>query len=132
MKKSALLLAIPMTLLPMNKAGIVSEHPWLWFWLTIALIGVIIAMALARYLSKPRKKMERESIQSLELRKKLLVDALKTLEKEHDEGKIPDSYYESIKGDFKKQAVGVLKELDEKKNKKKKGKRKKEIKRRKK
>ncbi len=118
MKKRVTLLAIPMTSLSMNEAGIVSEHPWLWFWLTIALIGIIIAMALARYLSKPRKKMEKESIQSLELRKKLLVDALKTLEKEHDEGKIPDSYYESIKGDFKKQAVEVLKELDEKKNEK--------------
>ena len=61
------------------------------------------------------RRLETEPADALQLRKRLLTDALKTLEVEHENKKIPDAYYQSIKSYFKNEAVRVLRELDRRK-----------------
>jgi len=78
-------------------------------------VAVIFALLIIAYILKRRGAdgmLGKESVEALELRKRLLTDALKTLEVEHEKKKIPDVYYRSIKEYFKKEAIRVLRELD--------------------
>ncbi len=77
--------------------------------------AVLVAIIIIFLIVKRRRgesSLGKESSEALELRKRLLTDALKTLEMEHDKKKIPDTYYRSIKDYFKKEAIKVLRELD--------------------
>ena len=92
-----------------------SEHDTISF-LTLILSSAVVVMAILlllvlRWHGRDRR-LETEPDDALQLRKRLLTDALKTLEVEHDNKKIPDTYYHSIKGYFKNEAVRVLRELD--------------------
>ena len=78
-------------------------------------VAVVFAILIIAYILKRRGAdgmLGKESVEALELRKRLLTDALKTLEVEHEKKKIPDAYYRSIKEYFKKEAIRVLRELD--------------------
>jgi hypothetical protein len=81
--------------------------------LVIGLVAILAIIFIA-FITKKRAtvKLGKESVEALELRKKLLTDALKTLEIEHNKKKIPDSYYRSIKDYFKGETIKVLRELD--------------------
>ena len=88
-----------------------------WGLLTVILGGLTLVFAVALLLvllrrGKRDRALEKEPVEALELRKRLLTDALKTLEVEHDNKKIPDAYYQSIKHSFKQEAVRVLRELE--------------------
>jgi len=92
-----------------------SEHDTIGF-LTLVLSSAVVAMAILllltlRWRGRDRR-LETEPDDALQLRRRLLTDALKTLEIEHDTKKIPDTYYHSIKDYFKNEAVRVLRELD--------------------
>jgi len=87
--------------------------------LIFGLAAIILAIILIGYIAVgmkgKQKTLAKESDEALELRKKLLMDALKTLEIEHDKGKISDVYYNSIKNYFKGEAIKVLKEMERRK-----------------
>jgi hypothetical protein len=92
--------------------------PSLWNMVSFILLGVVILLVLVILfiLYRPKKdRMAKEPIESLELRKKLLMDILKTLEIERSKGKVPDTYYSVIKDDYKKEAVKVIQELEKRK-----------------
>jgi len=81
----------------------------------MGVVAILLAIILIAFAVKGRSRegnLGKESVEALGLRKRLLTDALKTLELEHDKKKIPDTYYRSIKDYFKKEAVRVLRELD--------------------
>jgi len=78
----------------------------------VVAVLVVLLLLMARKGSRRGRHLEKESVEALELRRRLLTDALKTLEVEHDNKKIPDAYYQSIKIYFKQEAVEVLRELD--------------------
>jgi hypothetical protein len=74
---------------------------------------VVILSFVIIFLLRPKiNRLEKEPDESLELRKKLAMESLKTLEKEREKGKVPDAYYNLIKGSFKKEAVRILRELE--------------------
>lgn len=78
-------------------------------------IAVLLALAIIVFILKKRgadSTLGKESVEALELRKRLLTDSLKTLEIEHEKKKIPDAYYRSIKEYFKKEAIKVMREID--------------------
>lgn len=81
------------------------------------LVIVILLLVIVAYLVyHPKKnKIEKEPTESLELRKKLLMNLLKTLESERAKGKAPDTYYNIIKNDYKKKAVKIIQELEKRK-----------------
>lgn len=82
-------------------------------WILGALAAVLaVLLALLWRRGRRQRHLEKEPVEALELRKRLLTDALKTLEVEHDRKKISDAYYQSIKDYFKQEAVEVLRELD--------------------
>lgn len=87
--------------------------------LTLALSSAVVVLAVLLLYSLRRhghdRRLEAEPADALQLRKRLLTDALKTLEVEHENKKIPDAYYQSIKSYFKNEAVRVLRELDRRK-----------------
>ena len=87
--------------------------------LTFGIVAIFLALVLVGYIAvgvrRKGKTLAKESDEALELRKRLLMDALKTLEIEHDKGKIPDVYYASIKDYFKGEAIKVLKEIERRK-----------------
>ena len=91
------------------------EHDTIGF-LTLVLSSAVVVMAILLLLALRwhgrDRRLETEPDDALQLRKRLLTDALKTLEVEHDNKKIPDTYYHSIKDYFKNEAVRVLRELD--------------------
>ncbi|MEA2054203.1 MAG: hypothetical protein U9O96_03670 [Candidatus Thermoplasmatota archaeon] len=82
---------------------------------SVAILLAIVLIALAGKKRKDERRLGKEPVEALELRKKLLTNSLKALEIEHDKKKIPDAYYRSIKDYFKGEAVKVLKELDRRK-----------------
>jgi hypothetical protein len=53
------------------------------------------------------------SVAALEERKKTLLSVLKHLEKDYEEGNITEELYGELKGDYKQEAVDILKQLDE-------------------
>ena len=78
-------------------------------------VAIFLAVILIAFAVRRRGEegiLAKESTEALELRKRLLTDALKTLEIEHEKKKIPDAYYRSIKDYFKKEAIKVLREID--------------------
>ena len=81
----------------------------------VAILLAILLIALTIKRRREEKLLEKEPVEALELRKRLLTDALKTLEIEHEKKKIPDAYYRSIKDYFKKEAIRVLREIDRRK-----------------
>ncbi len=89
------------------------------FSLALGIVAILLAVILVSYIAlgvKRRGKiMAKESDESLALRKRLLMDVLKTLELEHEKGKISDVYYVSIKDYFKGEAIKVLKEIERRK-----------------
>ncbi len=95
-----------------------SPSSSIWNMVTLVLLGLVILSVLIllfiRY--RPKKdKIAKEPTESLELRKKLLMDILKTLEIERSKGRVPDTYYSVIKDDYKKEAVKVIQELEKRK-----------------
>ena len=76
----------------------------------VVLLAILLVMTRRRGVRD--RRLESEPAEALQLRKRLLTDALKTLEVEHDKKKIPDTYYQSIKSYFKDEAVRVMRELD--------------------
>lgn len=64
------------------------------------------------YRQRRDRHLEKEPVEALEMRKKLLTQLLKQLETERDKGRIADAYYQSIKDYFKKDAMQVLREID--------------------
>jgi len=84
----------------------------------LVLIGLVILLVLILLylLYRPKKnQIAQEPTESLELRKKLLMDLLKTLEIERSKGRVPDTYYSIIKNDYKKEAVKIIQELEKRK-----------------
>ncbi|MGC9554619.1 MAG: hypothetical protein ACP5EK_04845, partial [Thermoplasmatota archaeon] len=83
-------------------------------WAMGGAVGVLLLLLLLvlRRGGRRSRHLEKEPVEALELRRRLLTDALKTLEVEHDRKAIPDAYYQSIKKYFKQEAVEVLRELD--------------------
>jgi len=81
----------------------------------VAIFFAVLLLAFAIRRRREEGLLAKESIEALELRKRLLTDALKTLEIEHEKKKIPDTYYRSIKDYFKKEAIRVLREIDRRK-----------------
>ncbi len=77
-------------------------------------VGALAAGAAMVLLQRRRRDryLEKEPVEALEMRKKLLTQLLKQLEIERDKGRIADAYYQSIKDSFKEQAVEVMRELD--------------------
>jgi len=65
------------------------------------------------YLKGKSKKEEIDTPEILELKKKLLLDSLKELEKEYRSKKISDHTYTRLREEYKSQAVDVMKKLDE-------------------
>ena len=88
-------------------------------YLILGIAAIFLAVILIGYIAFTAKgkgkTLAKESDEALELRKRLLMDALKTLEIEHDKGKISDVYYNSIKDYFKREAIKVLKEIERRK-----------------
>ena len=82
---------------------------------SVAILLAILLLAFAIRRRREEGLLAKEPVESLELRKRLLTDALKTLEIEHEKKKIPDAYYRSIKDYFKKEAIRVLREIDRRK-----------------
>jgi len=95
-----------------------KEGVSLWYYITyiavIALIGSIVIL-LVNYLKgkKYTKKGETETSEILELKKKLLLESLKELEKEYRSKKISEYVYNKVRDEFKSQAVNVMKKLEE-------------------
>ena len=89
------------------------------FSLALGVVAILLAIILIGYIfigiKRRGKVIAKESDESLELRKRLLMDALKTLELEHEKEKISDTYYASIKDYFKGEAIKVLKEIEKRK-----------------
>ncbi|MBS3773198.1 MAG: hypothetical protein KGY55_03255 [Candidatus Thermoplasmatota archaeon] len=77
-------------------------------------VGALIAGAIMYALRRQQRDrhLEKEPVEALEMRKKLLTRLLKQLEIERDKGNIADAYYQSIKDSFKEQAVRVMREID--------------------
>jgi hypothetical protein len=46
-------------------------------------------------------------------RKKTLLNVLKNLEKDHDEGTIPEDVFEELRSEYKQEAIKILKNIDE-------------------
>ena len=88
----------------------------LWYYIAyvavIALIGCVVIL-LVSYLKGKSKKEEIDTPEILELKKKLLLDSLKELEKEYRSKKISDHTYTRLREEYKSQAVDVMKKLDE-------------------
>jgi len=92
--------------------------PSLWNMVTFVLLGLVILLVLVLLfiLYRPKKnRVAKEPTESLELRKKLLMELLKTLEIERSKGRVPDTYYSVIKDDYKKEAVKIIQELENRK-----------------
>ncbi len=84
-------------------------------YLALGLAGGGLAVgALMLVMGRQRRDryLEKEPVEALRMRKKLLTGLLKQLEIERDKGKIADTYYQSIKDSFKEQAVEVMREID--------------------
>jgi len=95
-----------------------SPSSAIWNMVTFVLLGLVILLVLILLFIRYRPKKDRitkEPTESLELRKKLLMDILKTLEIERSKGRVPDTYYSVIKYDYKKEAVKVIQELEKRK-----------------
>jgi preprotein translocase subunit YajC len=89
---------------------------WNMFSLILLVLVLLLIITLSYFVYRPQKnKIEKEPIEALELRKKLLMDVLKTLEVERGKGKVPDTYYSIIKDDYKKEAVRIIQELERRK-----------------
>ena len=85
------------------------------FFVLLGLV-ILLVLILLYILYRPQKnKMAKEPTESLKLRKKLLMDLLKTLEIERSKDRVPDTYYSVIKDDYKKEAVKVIQELEKRK-----------------
>jgi hypothetical protein len=54
-----------------------------------------------------------ESEELLTLRKTILLNALKDVEKQHRAKTVSDDTYNKLKDELKQQAVGVMKQLDD-------------------
>ncbi len=84
----------------------------------IAIIAVIVGAAFftSKHLKvkKIEKRSETETTELLATQKKLLLNFLKELEKEHRSQKISDHTYNKLKEEYKHQAVAVMKMLDKK------------------
>ena len=77
-------------------------------------IAVLIGLAVMALLRRQRRDrhLEKEPMEALQMRKKLLTQLLKQLDIERDKGKIADAYYQSIRDSFKEEAVQVMREID--------------------
>jgi hypothetical protein len=77
-------------------------------------VGILIGLAGIALLSRQRRDrhLEKEPVEALQMRKKLLTQLLKQLDIERDKGKIADAYYQSIRESFKEEAVHVMREID--------------------
>jgi hypothetical protein len=95
-----------------------SPSSYIWDMVTFVLLGLVILLVLILlYIlyRPPQNRIAKEPTESLELRKKLLMEILKTLEIERSKGRVPDTYYSVIKDDYKKEAVKVIQELEKRK-----------------
>lgn len=92
-----------------------TDSTSLFFGIAAIFLAIILVGYMVIGMKKKGKTLAKESDEALELRKRLLMDALKTLEIEHDKGKISDVYYNSIKDYFKGEAIKVLKEMERRK-----------------
>ncbi|MFO8133779.1 MAG: hypothetical protein R6U10_07630 [Thermoplasmatota archaeon] len=95
-------------------SGGADEDTGLLYLATGLAIGALVAGALLFAMRRRHRDrhLEKEPVEALEMRKKLLTRLLKQLEIERDKGKIADAYYQSIKESFKEQAVRVMREID--------------------
>ena len=75
-----------------------------------ALVGIVVMTLLRR--QHRDHHLEKEPVEALQMRKKLLTQLLKQLDIEQDKGKIADAYYKSIRDSFKEEAVQVMREID--------------------
>lgn len=58
------------------------------------------------------KKLNEEKIKELENKKKKVLDAIKRVEHEYDDGLITKENYEKVRDGYKKQAIDILKDID--------------------
>ncbi len=93
-----------------------SSYTWNMITLVLLVSVILLALILLYILYRPKKDwIAKEPTESLELRKKLLMETLKKLEIERSKDRVPDTYYSAIKDDYKKEAVKVIQELEKRK-----------------
>ena len=87
----------------------------MFFLILLGLVILLVLIILYILLRPKNNQIRKEPTESLKLRKKLLMDLLKTLEIERSKGRVPDTYYSVIKNDYKKEAVKVIQEIEKRK-----------------
>jgi hypothetical protein len=76
---------------------------------------IVVVLFLARPFLKPQPQqtLDTSERQALSARKEGLLDAIRTLDFDHDTGKIPDQEYELQRAALMNEAAATLKALDE-------------------
>lgn len=99
--------------LPVTK----EEGPTLIYLVYVVIIAAIggALILVSRYVksAQEKKREEAETEEFLEAKKKLLLNFLKELEKEHRSEKISDHTYNKLKKEFKQKAINVTRKLNE-------------------
>lgn len=94
-----------------------EEGPTLIYLIYVVIIAAVggALILTSRYLKSAREKKreEADTKEFLETKKKLLLNFLKELEKEHRSEKISDHTYNKLKKEFKQKAVNVARKIDE-------------------